>query len=90
MEGLRARGAVGVSMSWSGGKLKSATLNYSPSNSSVILSEAKNLSKAKSFTIRTSVPVKVKGASASSKRSENYYLTKISLKPGKDCVLTAK
>ena len=47
-------------------------------------------SAAKSFTIRTSVPVKVKGASASSKRSGNYYLTKISLKPGKDCVLTAK
>ena len=92
VEGLRARGAVGVSMSWSGGKLKSATLNYSPaiSNSPVILSEAKDLSKAKSFTIRTSVPVKVKGASASSKRSGNYYLTKISLKPGKDCVLTAK
>ena len=92
VEGLRARGAVGVSMSWSDGKLKSATLNYSPaiSNSPVILSEAKDLSKAKSFTIRTSVPVKVKGASASSKRSGNYYLTKISLKPGKDCVLTAK
>ena len=80
VEGLRARGAVGVSMSWSGGKLKSAILNYSPAAQSA----------AKSFTIRTSVPVKVKGASASSKRSGNYYLTKISLKPGKDCVLTAK
>ena len=67
-------------MSWSDGKLKSATLNYSPVAQSA----------AKSFTIRTSVPVKVKGASASSKRSGNYYLTKISLKPGKDCVLTAK
>ncbi len=80
VEGLRARGAVTVDINWVGGKLSSATLNYSP----VIQGKAKN------FTIRISVPVKVKGASARSKRSGNYYLTKISIKPGKDCVLTVK
>ena len=90
VEGLRARGAVGVSMSWSGGKLKSATLNYFPSNSSVILSEAKDLSEAKSFTIRTSVPVKVKGAGAKARKDGAYYLTTLTLKPGVNYVLTAR
>lgn len=77
---MRARGAVGVSMSWSGGKLKSATLNYSPSA----------LSAAKKFTIRTSVPVKVKGAGAKARKDGAYYLTTLTLKPGVNYVLTAR
>ena len=80
VKGLRARGAVTVGMDWKDGSLKSATLNYSP----VILSGAKK------FTVRTSVPVKVKGASSKSRRDGVYYLTTFTLKPGVDCVLSAR
>ena len=86
VEGLRARGAVSVDMDWTGGKLTSAKLVYSP----VILSGAKDLGGAKKFTVRTSVPVKVNGASSKSRRDGKYYLTTLTLKPGAEYILTAR
>lgn len=100
--GLRARGAVSVDMDWTDGKLKTATLCYSPivlkSKSRSVLEalegQLSGLTKvsgeAKRFQVRTSVPVKVKGASAKSRRDGSYYITTISLKPGQECQLTAR
>ncbi len=86
VEGLRARGAVSVDMAWADGKLKTATLRYSP----VILSQPMSSGDAKRFQVRTSVPVKVKGTSAKSRRDGSYYLTTVTLKPGAECLLTAR
>ena len=86
VEGLRARGAVSVDMAWADGKLKTATLRYSP----VILSQPMSSGDAKRFQVRTSVPVKVKGVSAKSRRDGSYYLTTVTLKPGAECLLTAR
>ncbi|MBR5176033.1 MAG: glycoside hydrolase family 95 protein [Bacteroidales bacterium] len=73
--GLRARGAYTVNMDWKDGKLTSAKISAS---------------KPGKVTVRTSVPVKAKGASAKSRRDGAYYLTTLTLKPGVDCVLTAR
>ena len=86
VEGLRARGAVSVDMAWADGKLKTATLRYSP----VVLSQPMSSGDAKRFQVRTSVPVKVKGTSAKSRRDGSYYLTTVTLKPGAECLLTAR
>ena len=75
VKGVRARGAVTVDMDWKGGRLDSATL--CPAQSGKV-------------TVRTDVPVKVKGASAKSRRDGAYYLTTVTLKQGHDCFLTAK
>ena len=87
--GLRARGAVAVDMNWEGGRLKSATLKSSPVilNADLPFDFAQGPQKV---TIRTDVPVKVKGASARTRREGTYYLTTITLKPKSYCVLTAK
>ena len=86
VEGLRARGAVSVDMAWADGKLKTATLRYFP----VVLSQPKDSGGAKRFQIRTSVPVKVKGTGAKSRRDGLYYLTTVTLKPGAECLLTTR
>ena len=76
VKGLRARGAVCVDMDWEAGKLKTAVLH--------------NEQEGQRTKVRTDVPVKVKGASSSTRRDGTYYLTTITMKPGRDCVLTAK
>ena len=76
VKGLRARGAVCVDMDWEAGKLKTAVLH--------------NEQVGQRIKVRTDVPVKVKGASSSTRRDGTYYLTTITMKPGRDCVLTAK
>ena len=76
VKGLRARGAVCVDMDWEAGKLKTAVLH--------------NEQEGQRIKVRTDVPVKVKGASSSTRRDGTYYLTTITMKPGRDCVLTAK
>jgi alpha-L-fucosidase 2 len=45
---------------------------------------------SQNLTIRTDVPVKVKGASSRTRRDGAYYLTTITLRPGKTCTVTAK
>ena len=80
VQGLKARGAVSVNMSWVGGKLKTAALRYSPVT----------LGGSSKIAVRTSVPVKVKGASSRTKKDGAYFLTTVTLKPGQECFLTAK
>ena len=80
VQGLKARGAVSVDMSWAGGNLKTAALRYFPVT-------AGGSSK---IAVRTSVPVKVKGAPSKAKKEGSYFLTTITLKPGQECLLTAK
>ena len=80
VQGLKARGAVSVDMSWAGGKLKTAALRYSPVT----------LGGSSKIAVRTSVPVKVKGASSRTKKDGVYFLTTVTLKPGQECFLTAK
>ena len=80
VQGLKARGAVSVDMSWTGGKLKTAALRYSPVT----------LGGSSKIAVRTSVPVKVKGASSRTKKDGAYFLTTVTLKPGQECFLTAK
>ena len=80
VQGLKARGAVSVDMAWAGGKLKTAALRYNPVTPG----------GSSKISIRTSVPVKVKGAVSKTKKDKSYYLTTVTLKPGQDCFLTAK
>lgn len=68
ISGLCARGAFTVDMAWSGGELQSAT----------ILSRA-----GEPCTLRTRVPVKVKGARTKSLRDGEYYLTTFRTQKGK-------
>ena len=76
VKGIRARGAVSVDMEWENGKLKNAVLCKAQQQSPV--------------TIRTDVPVRVKGAKARTRKEGAYYLTTINLNPKTPCTLTAK
>ncbi len=76
VKGIRARGAVSVDMEWENGKLKNAVLCKAQQQSPV--------------TIRTDVPVRVKGAKAKTRKEGAYYLTTINLNPKTPCTLTAK
>ena len=67
---------TGMQEAWEAGKLKTAVLH--------------NEQEGQRIKVRTDVPVKVKGASSSTRRDGTYYLTTITMKPGRDCVLTAK
>lgn len=93
--GLRARGAVAVDMAWEGGHLKNATLRSLRRGSGTTLRQGSGTTLRLSqgpqkITIRTDVPVKVKGASARTRRDGKYHLTTITLKDGQSCTLTAK
>ena len=81
VKGLRARGAVTVDMDWKGCKLNGATLSV-PSTS--------NAANAQKVTVRTNVPVKVKGAGSRTKRDGSWYLTTITIKPGRTCTLDSR
>ena len=77
VSGLRARGAVTVDMEWEKGKLKNAVL-------------CGVLERSQNVTIRSDVPVKVRGAKARTKKDGPYYLTTITLNKKTPCTLTAK
>ncbi|MBP3270183.1 MAG: glycoside hydrolase family 95 protein [Bacteroidales bacterium] len=80
VKGLRARGAVSVDMDWKDGRLNTATMRYSPAGQT----------QPKTFPVRTSVPVKVKGAKSKTRKDGAYYLTTITLRPGQECQLAAR
>jgi alpha-L-fucosidase 2 len=115
IKGLRARGAYSVDITWSGGKLATATITPAvnaagqsavaisgqgttvttgqsttviPGQSTTVIPGSDR--ESQNLTIRTDVPVKVKGASARSRRDGKYYLTRITIRPGKTCTVTAK
>lgn len=67
IRGMQARGAFTVDLEWNGGRLTSAS----------VLSRLGG-----TCTLRTDVPVKVKGASARSVRNGDYYLTTFRTKAG--------
>lgn len=75
VKGLQARGAFTVDMEWNNGKLQSAN----------ILSR-----KGVACTLRTSQPVKVKGASARSVKNGNYYVTTFKTVAGKSYEIIVK
>ena len=82
VKGLRARGAYTVDIEWDGGKLKTAALRP--------VGERPFGSAQGPVTIRTDVPVKVKGAKARTRKEGSYYLTTITLNSKTPCTLTAK
>ncbi len=107
IKGLRARGAYSVDITWSGGKLATATItpavNAAGQSAVAISGQGTTVTTGQSttvipgsdrgsqnLTIRTDVPVKVKGASSRTRRDGAYYLTTITLRPGKTCTVTAK
>jgi hypothetical protein len=131
IKGLRARGAYSVDITWSGGKLATATITpavnaagqsavaISGQGTTVTTGQSTTVTTgqsttvtteqsttvttgqsttvipgsdrgAQNLTIRTDVPVKVKGASARTRRDGKYYLTTITLRPGKTCTVTAR
>ncbi len=99
IKGLRARGAYSVDITWSGGKLATATItpavNAAGQSTTVIPGQSTTVIPgsdrgSQNLTLRTDVPVKVKGDSARSRRDGAYYLTTITLRPGKTCTVTAK
>jgi alpha-L-fucosidase 2 len=115
IKGLRARGAYSVDITWSGGKLATATttpaVNAAGQSAVAISDQGTTVTTGQSttvipgqsttvipgsdrgsqnLTIRTDVPVKVKGASARTRRDGKYYLTRITIRPGKTCTVTAK
>ena len=107
IKGLRARGAYSVDITWSGGKLATATItpavNAAGQSAVAISGQGTTVTTGQSttvipgsdrgsqnLTIRTDVPVKVKGASARSHHDGKYYLTRITIRPGKTCTVTAK
>ncbi len=115
IKGLRARGAYSVDITWSGGKLATATItpavNAAGQSAVAISGQGTTVTTGQSttvipgqsttvipgsdrgsqnLTIRTDVPVKVKGASSRTRRDGAYYLTTITLRHGKTCTVTAK
>ena len=107
IKGLRARRAYSVDITWSGGKLATATItpavNAAGQSAVAISDQGTTVTTGQSttvipgsdrgsqnLTIRTDVPVKVKGASSRTRRDGAYYLTTITLRPGKTCTVTAK
>ena len=78
VRGLCARGAVKVDISWSGGKLQSATLSLRD-----------GMQKPSSVCVRTDIPIRVAGSSSRTRRDGAYYLTTITLKPNTPCTVTS-
>ena len=78
VKGLRSRGAYSVDMEWEGGKLVKATI------------QPVSKDAARNLTVRTDVPVKVKGATSHTRRDGSYYLTKITLRQGKGCTIVSR
>ena len=78
VKGLRSRGAYSVDMEWEGGKLAKATI------------QPVSKDAARNLTVRTDVPVKVKGATSRTRRDGSYYLTKITLRQGNGCTIVSR
>ena len=82
VKGLRARGAYTVDIEWDGSRLKTAALRP--------VGERSFGSAQGPVTVRTDVPVKVKGAKARTRKEGSYYLTTVTLNSKTPCTLIAK
>ena len=79
IDGICARGGFSLDIAWSAGKLTTATISAN-----------EFIYEPKEVTIRTDVPVKVEGSRAKTKRNGAYYLTTVTVAPGRPCTIKAK
>jgi len=68
VRGLKARGGYEVNLAWSSGKISGATI--------------KSLN-GESCTLRTATPIKIKGITATSKKTDHGYTTRFQTQKGK-------